>query len=721
MTVSDSDDLPLQLRIAAVADLRNVTVLVCLTAISYCEFSQRGHVLEFQLTEEAIRSKIMNYRAVMTGSKESTTHTSGDPSFSLKVTQFKSQSANSTANTDSFASNLSLQLTVHKLNGSNYLEWAQFVKLVIDGRAIGKPHLFLPTAKDVWDAIQDMHPDVENFSQIFELKTKLWKSRQGDRDVTTYYNEIVTLWATDHMTGSSQLFSSYSPCAGNKKIKIADGSLSIIVGIGKNSSNPNFDDFDLPIASRKRVRSCTKYPMSNYVSYDKLSPNFLAFTSQLSSVEIPKNVHEALRVPEWRKAIEEEMRALEKNQIWEVTDLPKGKKTVGCKWVFTIKYNSNGTLERYKARLVAKRFTQTYDIDYLETFTPVAKLNTVRVLLSMAVNLDWPLQQLVVKNAFLNDDLVEEVYMDSPPGFEGKFQYRICKLKKSLYGLKQSPRAWFENFTRSVKGQGYAQAQSDHTMVFRHSKDGKIAVLIVYVDDIILTGDDLIEMERLKKSLAFSFEIKDLGTLRYFLGMEVARSRKGLVVSQPFLVSVMRQFMHSPYEGHLEAVYRILRYLKGTPGKGLCFKKGVQRTIEAYTDADWTGSVTDIRSTSAYCTFVWGNLVTWKSKKQSVVARSSAEAKYRAMAHGVCEMLWLKQVLDELRRPIEVPMRLYCDNKAAISIAHNPVHHDKIKHIEIDCHFIKEKLEGGIICMPFVPSAQQITNILTSKLGMMNI
>lgn len=249
-------------------------------------------------------------------------------------------------------------------------------------------------------------------------------------------------------------------------------------------------------------------------------------------MEIPKNVQEALTIPEWRKAIEEEMRALERNQTWEVTDLPKGKKTVGCKWVFTIKYNSNRTLEWYKARLVAKGFTQTCGIDYLETFAPVAKLNTVRVLLSMEVNLNWPLQQLDVKNAFLNGDLEEEVYMDSPPRFEEKFQSRICKLKKSLYGLKQSPRAWFEKFIKSVKGQGYAQAQSDHSMFFKHSKDGKIAVLIVYVDDIILTGDKLIEMERLKKSLASNFEIKDLGTLLYFLGMEVARSRKGLVVSQ---------------------------------------------------------------------------------------------------------------------------------------------------------------------------------------------
>ena len=210
---------------------------------------------------------------------------------------------------------------------------------------------------------------------------------------------------------------------------------------GKNPSNPKIDDLDLPIASRKGVRSCIKHHMSNYVSYNKLSPTFLAFTSQLSSVEIPKNVQEALRVPEWKKAIEEEMRALEKNRTWETTGLPKGKKTVGCKWIFIIKYNSNGTLEWYKARLVTKGFTQTFGIYYLETFAPMAKLNIVRVLLSMKVNLDWPLQQLDVKKAFLIGDLEEEVYMDSPLGFEGRFQSRVCNLKKSLYGLKQYPRA----------------------------------------------------------------------------------------------------------------------------------------------------------------------------------------------------------------------------------------------------------------------------------------
>ena len=199
---------------------------------------------------------------------------------------------------------------------------------------------------------------------------------------------------------------------------------------------PIFDNSDLPIAVRKGVRSCTKHPISNFISYEKLSPTFRAFTCELTKIEIPRDIQEALRVPKWKEAVLEEMRALEKNQTWKVVDLPRGKTTVGCKWVFTIKYNANGFVERYKARLVAKGFTQTYGIDYSETFAPVAKLNTIRVLLSLAANLDWPLQQLDVKNAFLNGDLEEEVYMDSPPGFESQFNQKICKLQKSLYGLK---------------------------------------------------------------------------------------------------------------------------------------------------------------------------------------------------------------------------------------------------------------------------------------------
>uniref|UniRef100_A0A803QI12 Uncharacterized protein n=1 Tax=Cannabis sativa TaxID=3483 RepID=A0A803QI12_CANSA len=373
------------------------------------------------------------------------------------------------------------------------------------------------------------------------------------------------------------------------------------------------------------------------------------------------------------KKMKNEISALMKNNTWTITILPPGKRSVGCKWVFTVKYKADGSVERFKARLVAKGFTQTYGIDYQETFAPVAKLNTVRVLLSLAANKDWPLHQLDVKNAFLNGDLEEEVYMDIPPGFENSSnQNKVCKLKKSLYGLKQSPRAWFGRFTKAIIQNGYTQCQADHTLFVKFSSDKRIAILIVYVDDIILTGDYKEEMERLKEFLSKEFEIKDLRYLRYFLGMEIARSRHGIFVSQ---LSVVSQYMNNPTEEHMEAVTRILRYLKMNPRK-----------------------------------------VTWRSKKQSVVSRSSAEAEFRALALGVCEGIWLKRLLSELRLFAGESIKMLCDSQAAISIAKNPVHHDRTKHIEIDRHFITEKIENATIQTIYTPSRLQTADVLTKAL-----
>jgi len=183
----------------------------------------------------------------------------------------------------------------------------------------------------------------------------------------------------------------------------------------------------------------------------------------------------------------------------------------------------------------------------------------------------------------------------------------------------------------------------------------------------------------------------------------------------------------------MEVVYRILRYLKSSLGKGLLFSPHDHLKIEAYTHANWAGSITIRRYTSGYCTFVGGNLVTWRSKKQSVVARSSAEAEFRAMAQGVCETLWFKILLMEVGFDSKDSMRLYCDNKAAISIVRNPVQHDRTKHVEIDRHFIKEKLRECIICTPYVKTREQLADMLTkcvssgtlhsalSKLGMRDI
>ncbi|XP_057478145.1 retrovirus-related Pol polyprotein from transposon TNT 1-94 isoform X6 [Actinidia eriantha] len=548
---------------------------------------------------------------------------------------------------------------------------------------------------------------------------------------------------------------------------------------GNDSSSiepPLINSVDLPIALRKGVRSCTQHPISQFVSYDRLSPSYHAFVSSLSSISIPQNWQDAVMTSKWKGAMVEEMMALKKNGTWELVSLPREKKPVGCKWIFTVKHNADGTVERYKARLVAKGFTQTYGIDYEETFAPVAKMNSVRALLSCAATLKWHLHQFDVKNTFLHGELEEEVYMDIPPGFSSsKTEGKVCRLKKALYGLKQSPRAWFGRFSKAMLGFGYKQSHADHTMFIKKGA-GKIIVLIVYVDDMIVTGDDVDEILNLKCRLAQEFEIKDLGSLRYFLGMEVARSDRGIFISQrkyildlleetgmlgckpvnspieanhhlsgdmgertnkeryqrlvgrliylahtrpdvSYAVDVVSQFMHDPRTSHMDAVYRILSYLKSAPGKGIMFSNHGHLQLEVFTDADWAGSVDDRRSTSGYCTFLGGNLVTWRSKKQSVVARSSAKAEYRAMAHGVCELLWLQTLLHDLGVLIDGPMKLYCDNKAAINIAHNPVQHDRTKHIEIDRHFIKEKLSEGLICMPFVKSEDQLADIFTKGLS----
>ncbi|RVW22827.1 Retrovirus-related Pol polyprotein from transposon RE1 [Vitis vinifera] len=368
-----------------------------------------------------------------------------------------------------------------------------------------------------------------------------------------------------------------------------------------------------------------KYLMSNYVSNHCLSESNKSFVNQLSTVAIPNSVQEALADPGWKAAMNEEMKSLQKNETWELVEYAPGKKPVGCRWIYTMKYKADGSIERFKARLIAKGYTQTYGIDYTETFAPVIKINTVRVLLSLATNLDWPLQQFDVKNAFLHGELSEEVYMDLPPGcmMSEKQCQKVCKLKKSLYGLKQSPRAWFGRFAKSMRAFGYRQSNSDHTL-FLKKQHGKITTLIVYVDDMVVTGNDPKERKALQKYISREFEVKDL--------------------------------------------------------------------------------VDDRRSTSGYFTFVCGNFVTWKNKKQNVVARSSAKTEFRGMTLRLCEALWLKILLQDLGYLSRQPIRLFCDNKAVCDITHNSVQHDRTKHVEVDRFFIKKKLDDKIVKLPKIRS-----------------
>ena len=534
----------------------------------------------------------------------------------------------------------------------------------------------------------------------------------------------------------------------------------------------------MPIALWEGTRSTSNpHPIYNFLSYHRLSSTYSAFVSTISTVSLPKNTNEALSHPGWRQAMVDEMAALHSTGTWDLVVLPVGKFPVGCLWVYTVKVGPDGQVDLLKARLVAKGYTQVYGSDYGDTFSPVAKIASVRLLLSMAAMCSWPIFQLDIKNAFLHGDLAEEVYMEQPPGFVAQGESGlVCRLRLSLYGLKHSPRAWFGRFSSVVQEFGMLRSTADHSVFYHHNSSGQCIYLVVYVDEIVITGSDQDGIQKLKQHLFTHFQTKDLGKLKYFLGIEIAQSSSGVFLSQrkyaldileetgmldckpidtpmdpnvklvpgqgesfrdpgryrrlvgklnyltitrpdiSFPVSVVSQFLQPPCDNHWDAVIRILRYIKSTPGQGVLYKNRGHTQVVGYADADSAGSPTDRRSTSGYCVFIGGNLISWKSKKQHVVARSSAEAEYRAMALETCELIWLRHLLQELRFGKDEQMKLICDNQAALHIASNPVFHERTKHIEVDCHFIREKIASGCMATSFVNSNDQLADIFTKSL-----
>ncbi|GMP43055.1 hypothetical protein CsSME_00012568 [Camellia sinensis var. sinensis] len=376
-----------------------------------------------------------------------------------------------------------------------------------------------------------------------------------------------------------------------------------------------------------------------------------------------------------------------------------------------------------------------------------------------------------VKNAFLNGHHTEEVYMRPPPGLHHS-SGQVCRLRRALYGLKQSSRAWYDRFQTAVTELGFYPSASDSALFLRHTSAGFVALLL-YVDDMIITGSDSSAISEVKQHLFRTFEMKDLGPLRYFLGIEVAFSPKGYFLSQAkyanevihragltdikvsdtpielnvklnsidgvplddptlyrelvgclvyltvtrpdfaYVVHVVSQFVSVPRSTHWAALVRVLRYLRGTIFQGLLLSSTSSLDLVAYADSDWAGDVTDRKSTSGFCMFLGDSLIPWKSKKQSVVARSTTEAEYRAMAHATAEIVWLRCLLSDLGVSQSSPTPLYCDNRSAVQIAHNTVFHERTKHIEIDCHFVRQHLQSASISLPFILSALQLADFFT--------
>lgn len=406
----------------------------------------------------------------------------------------------------------------------------------------------------------------------------------------------------------------------------------------------------------------------------------------------------------------------------------------------------------------------------------MVKPTTIRLVLSLAITHGWPINQLDVNNAFLHGDLEESVYMAQPPGFSDPLHpSHVCCLKKALYGLKQAPRAWFHKLASALASLGFKASQSDPSL-FISTYSSSITIVLVYVDDIIITSSVSHHVTSLITSLASQFSLKDLGPLHFFLGIQVTPTSFGIHLSQPsyihslllrtkmdgakpcaspmspsdslskncgvpmtdphlyrstvgalqyatlsrpdisFAVNRASQFMQSPTEDHWNVVKRILRYLKGTIHLGITIDKRSPLQLHAYTDSDWAGCPDDRRSTSGFCVFLGQNILSWSSKKQSTVSRSSTEAEYRSLASACTELMWIRHLLHELRVPLISPPVLWCDNLGATFLASNPVFHARTKHIEIDFHFVREKVLSKELLVRFICSKDQLADIFTKAL-----
>ncbi|XP_019255062.1 PREDICTED: uncharacterized protein LOC109233640 [Nicotiana attenuata] len=365
--------------------------------------------------------------------------------------------------------------------------------------------------------------------------------------------------------------------------------------------------------------------------------------------------------------------------------------------------------------------------------------------------------------------------MEIPQGLKVEDTQLVCRLRKSLYVLKQASRQWYDKLAESLYSRGFRHSTNDYSLFYK--KQGESSVFVaVYVDDVILTGTNLEEIKALKTHLHNQFKIKDLGKLHYFLGLEMLYKDDGVLISQrkfitdllkeydcmgysvvsspldsstklkaeegplmsdpsyyrklvgklnfltntrldiAYSVQHLSQFMQTPREPHLKAAIHVLKYLKKDPTLGIFLSKDPSYKIIAYCDSDWAACPDSRRSVSGYLVLFGGSPISWKSKKQTTVSLSSAEAEYRSLRKVVGELVWVQRLLEELTVPCTDPIQVFCDSQAAIHIAKNPVFQERTKHIEVDCHFVRDKLHDGLITLHHISTHDQLADILTKAL-----
>ena len=491
----------------------------------------------------------------------------------------------------------------------------------------------------------------------------------------------------------------------------------------------------------------------------------------------PWNFSEAKEQKVWIDACRDEIFSIEKNNTWVLVDLPKGFKPIGLKWVFKIKRNADGSINKYKARLVAKGYVQRHGIDYDEVFAPVARIETIRLVIAIAAANGWEIHHLDVKTAFLHGELKEEVYVSQPEGFEIKGKEdKVYKLMKALYGLRQAPRAWNIKLNRILQEFGFTRCSKEPS-VYRREEKSSTLMVCVYVDDLLVTGSSLQLIVEFKREMASKFDMSDLGRLTYYLGIEVIQDEEGIILSQnryaqkileetgmrecnlthipmevnlqlskastersidakeyrrcigclryllhtrpdlSFSVGVLSRYMQEPKDSHGAALKQVLRYLRGTTTCILRYRRSTSQVLVGYSDSSHNVDNDDGKSTTGHMFYFDQSPITWCSQKQEIVALSSCEAEFMAATEAAKQAIWLQELLSEIVGGDCKKVIIRVDNKSAISLTKNPVFHGRSKHIHRRFHFIRECVENEQIEVEHVPGNDQKADILTKALG----
>jgi hypothetical protein len=483
----------------------------------------------------------------------------------------------------------------------------------------------------------------------------------------------------------------------------------------------------------------------------------------------------------WIAAMGEEYQALVDNGTWQHVAAPNDNPLLKCRWVYKIKRNESGNVIKYKARLVAKGFTQQHGVNFFETFSPVAKIQTVRLMIFLAAQLNLSMMQFDIPNAYVKAPVHEDIFMQQPEGFNTN-DGTVLKLIKALYGTKQAGRCWNIEFTDFLISIGFQQCSHEPCLFHKALNDDLFILLVIYVDDVLTISNSEQSIEALLIQVEAKFSITRLGFPKWFLGIRITKDDTGSIfmdqskavldllnrfnmesanptqfpihdkiqlmpikdpqhlTDQPFRplngslmyimvctrpdltvpISLLGQFMANPGSQHWNVAKRVVRYLKGTIDLSLAFQPcpdfQPSNMISAYSDSDWGKDPTDRKSFSGYVLFVGSALISWKCRKQSAVALSTAEAEYMALSLIATEVIWMRSLLSEIGFTQQGPSTIYCDNKAAIHMAINDVIGPKSKHISIKFHFIKQAIANQEIFLQYVPTADNLADFMTKPL-----